>query len=206
MALSIRSNIAARVYTRTGGRVVSEAATFWRLVDVLDMRSCWRWKGTEQGNYGSFSFGGNQIQAHRFSWAFAYGPIPAGALVLHSCDNTWCVNPRHLRVGTHEDNNADKSVLSRVLGSIAEADRAAIRVGRGAPIAPQTEALPIHARIRQFRTTRGMSQADLAAACDTVKSCVSHWERGISLPTGKRIPVVAAALGVTVAELFGGEP
>jgi len=189
------------------------AAKFWRQVDVLDMRSCWRWKGTEQGDYGVFAVDGEQMRAHRYAWEFAYGEIPVGALVLHGCDNSWCVNPRHLRIGTHEDNNADKSVLTRVVQVIADADQAEeierlrlpelnLTPSVSEPIAMTDGVRPIHVNIKRYRIARGMTQAALSAACGATKSCVSQWESGLISPTGKRLPLVAAALGVTVADLF----
>lgn len=34
-------------------------------------------------------------------------------LVIHSCDNPPCCNPKHLRVGTHADNAEDRSRRGR---------------------------------------------------------------------------------------------
>jgi DNA-binding XRE family transcriptional regulator len=174
------------------------------------MRSCWRWKGAEQGDYGAFAIDGDQVRAHRYAWSFAYGEIPTGMLVLHGCDNSWCVNPRHLRVGTHEDNNADKSVLTRVLASIADADREQAKEAermRAPAHTPLSSGMrPIHANIKRHRIARGMTQSALANACGATKSCVCHWEKGLISPTGKRLPSVAAALGVTVGELFADHP
>jgi hypothetical protein len=44
---------------------------------------------------------------HRVAYVLTYGAIPPNTLVLHSCDNPPCVNPRHLRLGTHWDNMED---------------------------------------------------------------------------------------------------
>lgn len=67
------------------------------------------------------------------------------------------------------------------------------------------ELRPIHLNIAALRDESGLSQSQLAAKCGVVETAVSHWERGLSSPSGKRLPLVAEALGVSVSDLFNEE-
>lgn len=78
---------------------------FFKRVNKTD--NCWLWTGSIRNGYGLFSHNLKTISAHRFSYEIHKGPIPNGLIVLHSCDVPNCVNPEHLSVGTHLDNNRD---------------------------------------------------------------------------------------------------
>ena len=88
---------------------------FWKHVDKLSDDECWNWVGhkNEKG-YGMISYDGKtSSKAHRVMWEREYGKIPDGLHVLHICDNPSCVNPNHLRLGTHQDNMIDMTVKGR---------------------------------------------------------------------------------------------
>jgi hypothetical protein len=69
---------------------------------------CWQWEGAvHQSGYGRYGTGKTGWRVHRLSWALANGDIPKNLLVMHLCDNTGCVNPSHLKLGTEQENTHD---------------------------------------------------------------------------------------------------
>lgn len=127
--------------------------------EVNHETGCWNWTGHQYSNgYGVIKAFGRDISAHRFSYELHKGPIPDGMQILHSCDNKRCVNPDHLRAGTHLENireawerglmrpkpkgtpNPAKGILNpgskpvrvlgRVFGSMNEAEKA-LSLGSG---------------------------------------------------------------------------
>lgn len=54
--------------------------------------------------YGHMYYRGRRWPSHRLSWLLTRGLIPAGAVVMHKCDNPPCCNPEHLKLGTDKEN------------------------------------------------------------------------------------------------------
>lgn len=93
---------------------VSEAARrplaerFWEKVAIKDPSECWEWTGGRfSDGYGAISVDGKAQRAPRVALHLT-GINPDGLHVRHSCDNPACVNPKHLSVGTAQDNANDK--------------------------------------------------------------------------------------------------
>jgi hypothetical protein len=77
---------------------------------------CWLWLGAvDQDNYGMAWDHPLQrtARAHRVVYESLVSRIPEGMKLLHRCDNTYCVNPDHMFVGTIADNNADMRAKKR---------------------------------------------------------------------------------------------
>lgn len=63
---------------------------------------CWVWLGAKtQNGQGIMSRGYNSkaytIYVHRAMYLLAHGPIPPGYDVIHTCGNSSCCNPMHLK-------------------------------------------------------------------------------------------------------------
>ena len=83
---------------------------FWRKVDKAGPDDCWLWNAYTNGRYGQIRSSKKpfpQLLAHRVSYEMNVGEIPDGMDVMHSCDTPLCVNPKHLSVGTRQDNMDD---------------------------------------------------------------------------------------------------
>ena len=102
-----------------------DVARFWKYVDVQDHGKCWPWTaGVKSTGYGEFVMPDRKEPAHRVAYQIAVGPIPAGLVVRHKCDNPVCCNPKHLETGTHADNVRDRVIRGR--SAIGEAAGRAI--------------------------------------------------------------------------------
>jgi hypothetical protein len=83
------------------------------------------------GGYGRVQVGSGSdaviTTAHRYSWTVEHGPVPAGLVICHRCDEHLCVAAEdHLEAATTADNNWD-AVLRARRGSLLDVRGSAAR-------------------------------------------------------------------------------
>lgn len=95
---------------------IKDQIRFWKKVNIGAEQECWDWLGAKnQKGYGYFYYkpsGLNIVPSHRIAFLFTYGYLPAfdpyaRTQVNHSCDTPGCCNPRHLWLGSQQDNSDD---------------------------------------------------------------------------------------------------
>jgi hypothetical protein len=89
--------------------------SFWAKVEKNQGNECWKWKGykNRQG-YGRMGIAPSEcVNAHCVSWVIHNGRIPEGKFVCHKCDNPQCTNPKHLFLGSRQDNMNDMILKKR---------------------------------------------------------------------------------------------
>lgn len=80
---------------------------------------CWDWNNKIDQTRGypriACKIDGKKVtkNASRVSYEKYYGPIPEKLLVCHKCDNPSCTNPKHLFLGTSQDNMTDMKDKNR---------------------------------------------------------------------------------------------
>jgi len=89
----------------------------WKKVAIGCADECWPWLGwrhpSGHGQIGRGRRTDGLVYTHVAVWEEINGPVPAGKIIRHSCDNPPCCNPLHLLLGTMADNTADMMARKR---------------------------------------------------------------------------------------------
>ena len=62
---------------------------------------------TDKDGYVRIMYNGKHDRLFRVLYQQKYGKIPKGLVLRHLCNNAWCVNIKHLKVGTQKENMED---------------------------------------------------------------------------------------------------
>lgn len=99
---------------------------FLSFVEINEFTGCWLWMGNcDTAGRGWFKFEGKPIRAYAFSYKTFIGEIPQRMEILHDCDYPRCVNPEHLKVGTHKQNM--EQAAGRIRATLIENGHAKIQ-------------------------------------------------------------------------------
>ena len=76
---------------------------------------CWECNShaKSDGHYCRIKHQSKRLYIHRLIYEELFGRIPEGMVIRHSCDNTLCLNPEHLNLGTQTDNINDRNLRKR---------------------------------------------------------------------------------------------
>ena len=101
------------------GRKANTKAGVWKHIKKGAENECWEWqKKLSHHGYGEYSIKHKSYRAHRIVFELTHPEIKlrpisqlkpkvGDQLILHSCDNPSCCNPKHLFLGTHKENMED---------------------------------------------------------------------------------------------------
>jgi hypothetical protein len=99
-------------------------STIQAISDMLDRNSipepnsgCWIWmRGVSGGGYPVWTWNGRRRQVTHLALKLKGIKVPKGFDACHRCDNTFCVNPDHVFVGTRTVNMRDAQSKGRLVG------------------------------------------------------------------------------------------
>ena len=122
----------------------------------LMQNGCIEWQGYKNKlGYGRRHFNGTKQLVHRMVYMLIHGgnPIPFGLLVCHTCDNSSCINPAHLFLGTHADNIHDCIRKGRAKKPKGEKHWAS-KLTENQAIYIKSNSLPVNVLAKKYNVTK----------------------------------------------------
>jgi len=86
---------------------------------VDEETGCWVWQGPDSGTgrgggYPRMYLSGQTVAVHLVMYTHAHGYIPGKKQIDHTCRNRMCVNPDHLEMVTHKENQRRRAKAARI--------------------------------------------------------------------------------------------
>lgn len=92
----------------------------------VSAEGCWLWTGPTSGEngrgrgYPRMSLDGATVAVHIAMYTIEHGPIPPRKQIDHRCRNRLCVNPDHLEMVTHRQNQKRRDAARQKPGVPAD--------------------------------------------------------------------------------------
>jgi len=199
--------IVCGVSWRELARKKTEEEFFWSRVGRNTEESCWEWTGGHyKSGYGYFRWEGKSRLSHRLAWELSVGPIPNGLFVCHTCNNPSCINPRHLFLGSQEENMQHMVQEGRHRGNakLNEEDILEIRhlYSVGVPVREIAEKFQIHSN-SVWRCVTGKAWSRVGKPLARRNKSRMELKRGIRRFMLMDEPINISAIVSEVLPLFG---
>ncbi len=80
---------------------------------------CWLWTlsdsgGGRGGGYPRMKLNDRTVAVHKVSFVNAHGYVPGNKQIDHKCRNRMCVNPDHLEMVSHRENQKRRDAARRI--------------------------------------------------------------------------------------------
>lgn len=145
---------------------------------AIDAKGCWNCTSHKPNSngYPVLHRNGKCIHLSRFIYLTKIGPIPDGLVVRHKCDNSLCINPTHLELGTQGENIMDMFKWGRQTN-----------IGTANPRAILNED---DLSVIQKHFSQGKTFKEIAALFDVSTSCIKNVIYGRNWKNAKQEIVV----------------
>lgn len=100
-------------------QIIEKIAARTEVVDGPLDTPCFIWTGPTSGHgrgggYPRMCLDGQTVAVHLVAWTNVHGFIPGKKQIDHRCRNRLCVNPAHLELVTHRENQKRRAKAARL--------------------------------------------------------------------------------------------
>lgn len=105
MAYSLKNQEIIKEIKKTGPKPRPVSDRLWEKIDKRGEDECWPWLGANGNGTRppTISTNGANVTAYRVLFEISYRPIEKDEWIMHTCNDHYCMNPKHLYVGNRLD-------------------------------------------------------------------------------------------------------